>query len=90
DLGLFPLENAVRRMTAYPAERMGLQGVGQIAEGFQADLVLFDADKVADHATLARPDVGPSGIRTVLIAGEVVAQDGQVIPEIRRGRVLRR
>jgi N-acyl-D-amino-acid deacylase len=90
DMGLFSLENAVQRMTAYPAERMGLQGVGQIAEGFQADLVLFDADKVADHATLARPDVGPAGIQAVLIAGEVVAQDGQVIPGIRRGRVLRR
>jgi N-acyl-D-amino-acid deacylase len=90
DLGLFPLEEAVRRMTAYPAERMGLRGVGQIAEGFQADLVLFDAEKVADHATLAQPDAAPVGIRAVLIAGEVVAQDGQVIPGIRRGRLLRR
>jgi len=90
DLGLFPLEDAVRRMTAYPAERMGLRGVGQIAEGFQADLVLFDAQEVADHATLAQPDALPSGIRAVLVAGEPVIQDGQLRAGARHGRVLRR
>lgn len=90
DLGMFPLEDAVRRMTAYPAERMGLQGVGRIAEGLQADLVLFDPEKVADHATLAQPDAPPSGIRAVLIAGEVVVQDGELASGPRRGRVLRR
>jgi N-acyl-D-amino-acid deacylase len=90
DLGLFSLEDAVRRMTAYPAERMGLSGVGQVAEGFQADLVLFDPDEVADHTTLACPDAAPSGIRAVLIAGEVVVRDGQIRPGSRHGRVLRR
>jgi len=90
DLGLFPLEDAVRRMTAYPAERMGLRGIGQIAEGFQADLVLFGPETVADHARLAQPDAAPSGIRAVLIAGEVVVQDGQLASGPRRGRVLRR
>jgi N-acyl-D-aspartate/D-glutamate deacylase len=69
---------------------MGLQGVGQIAEGLRADLVVFDAETVADHATLAQPDAAPSGIRAVLIAGEMVVQDGQLASGPRRGQVLRR
>jgi N-acyl-D-amino-acid deacylase len=90
DLGLFSLEEAVRRMTSFPAERIGLRDAGRIAEGAWGDLVLFDPGSVADHTTPARPDAPPSGIRTVLISGQVVAQDGQMVSRERRGRVLRR
>jgi len=90
DLGLFSLEEAVRRMTSFPAERIGLRDVGRIAEGAWGDLVLFDAGSVADHTTPERPDAPPSGIRTVLISGQVVARDGQMVSRERRGRVLRR
>jgi len=69
DLRLFSLEEAVRRMTSFPAERVGLAEVGRIAGGYRADLVLFDPQAVADHTTAERPAAPPSGIRAVLISG---------------------
>ena len=90
DLGLFSLEEAVRRMTSFPAERIGLADVGRIAEGAWADMVLFDPATVADNTTPERPNAPPTGIRTVLISGQVVAQDGQIVSQERMGRILRR
>ena len=90
DLGLFSLEEAVRRMTSLPAARMGLPKVGRIAEGLRADLVLFDPSTVADNTAPGRTDAPPSGIKAVLVGGQVVARDGQLVPGVRQGRVLRR
>jgi N-acyl-D-amino-acid deacylase len=89
DLGLFSLEDAVRRMTAFPAERIGLDGVGRIGEGLWADLVLFDSMTVADNCTHSRPDAPPSGIRAVLMGGQLVAQDGEGVSRKRHGRIMR-
>ncbi|RPI22071.1 MAG: N-acyl-D-amino acid deacylase, partial [Chloroflexota bacterium] len=89
DLGLFSLEEAVRRMTSFPAERIGLREVGRIAQGFWGDLVLFDPLTIADNTTPERSDAPPSGVRMVLISGEVAACDGQMRREVRKGRVLR-
>ncbi len=90
DLGLFRLEEAVRRMTSLPAERIGLRDVGRIVPGHWADLVVFDPATVADNTTPRRADAPPSGIRAVLITGEVVAQDGVLTGKTRQGRLLRR
>lgn len=90
DLELFSLEEAVRRMTAFSADRTGLTDVGRIAEGFWADLVLFDPQTVADRTTPEHPDASPAGIQAVLIGGQVVARDGKMLPGHRHGRVLRR
>jgi len=90
DLGLFSLEEAVRRMTSFPAKRMGLPDRGYIESGAPADLVLFDPETVADNTTPAQPDVPPTGIRAVLLGGKVVAQDGQIVGDERMGQVLRR
>jgi N-acyl-D-amino-acid deacylase len=90
DLGLFSLEEAVRRMTSLPAERIGLTEVGTIAPGNWADLVLFDAAEIADRTALGRSDAAPAGIHTVLLSGEVVIDRGARVPGPRRGRVLRK
>jgi N-acyl-D-amino-acid deacylase len=90
ELGLFPLEEAVQRMTSFPAERVGLTNVGRIAEGLRADLVIFDPDTIADNTTLQQPDAPPTGIQAVLIGGHIVVQDGRVVDHERHGQVLRR
>lgn len=90
ELGLFSLEEAVRRMTSLPAERIGLREVGRIAPGSFADLVLFDAAGIADRTAAGRTDAPPEGVRTVLISGEVVMENGVRTPGPRRGRVLRK
>ena len=90
DLGLFSLEEAVRRMTSFSADRIGLPDVGLIAEGYWGDLVLLDADKVADQTGPHRSDVPPMGIRAVLISGQVAARDGQMVSQGHHGRVMRR
>jgi N-acyl-D-amino-acid deacylase len=88
DLGLFGLEEAVRRMTGFPAARLGLEGVGRVAEGQRADLVLFNPAIVDGRATPASPDVPAAGIHAVLLAGQPVVRDGRLLPGPRRGQVL--
>lgn len=56
----------------------------------QADLVLFDPQTVADNTTPERADAPPSGIRVVMIGGQVVARDGRLMKDGRHGVVLRR
>lgn len=90
ELGLFRMEEAVRRMTSFPAERIGLPDVGRIAPGRWADLVIFDPARVADNTSPTDAGAAPSGIQSVLISGEVVARDGVVTKGARHGRVLRR
>ena len=90
ELGLFSLEEAVRRMTSFPAERIGLEDVGRVAEGAWGDLVVFDPETIIDNATIECPDAQSTGIKAVLISGQFAARDGQVATRERLGRVLRR
>jgi N-acyl-D-aspartate/D-glutamate deacylase len=88
DLGVLRLEEAIRRMTAMPARKVGLRDRGLIAVGMKADLVLFDPDRIADRATFQAPHAFPTGIRCVLVNGHV-AWDGRRIAA-RAGRAIRR
>jgi N-acyl-D-aspartate/D-glutamate deacylase len=71
------LEEAVRKMTSVTAERFGLTDRGVVREGAWADLVLFDAQTVADRATFTDPHQYPVGIPYVIVNGEVVIEQGQ-------------
>ena len=66
------LEEAVKKMTSITAERFGLSDRGVVREGAWADLVLFDAQTVADRATYTDPHQYPEGIPTVVVNGVVV------------------
>lgn len=89
DLGLFPMNDAVRRMTALSAERFGLAGRGRLAEGFHADLVLFDPEAIADAASFERPAMPSRGIIGTWVNG-VRVWDGLSPTGARPGALLRR
>jgi N-acyl-D-amino-acid deacylase len=86
---LFPLAEAVRRMTGFPAAKFGLEGRGLVKPGAVADLVLFDPQRVIDRGTFEDPKRPPEGIRAVFVNG-VKAVDGGRLTGDRAGRVLRR
>jgi len=83
------LEEAVRKMTSLPAARVGLKRRGRIAEGFYADLVIFDAAKIIDKATFTKPHQYPEGIEFVFVNGAAAIDAGRFMKR-RTGQVLRR
>jgi N-acyl-D-amino-acid deacylase len=89
DVKLFPLTEAVRRMTALPAAQFGLTDRGVLRSGAYADLVLFDPDTIADRATFEQPQIPAAGIAEVVVNGRTVWRDGASTGE-RPGRALRR
>src|SRR4029453_2524456 len=66
---LFPLEEAVRRMTGLPAQQFRLSNRGSIAVGAYADIVVFDPATVIDRATFEAPMTPAAGIDTVIVNG---------------------
>jgi N-acyl-D-amino-acid deacylase len=87
--GLLTLEDAVRRMTSFPAQRFGLADRGLLKEGMRADLVILDPDTVIDRATYLEPHRFPDGIIHVLVNGEVVVENNTQT-ETLPGSLLRR
>ena len=77
DEKLFPLPEAVRRMTSLPASRLGLTDRGLLAEGAWADIVVFDPAAIRDRATFDKPHQYPDGIAWVLVNGQVAVDHGQ-------------
>ena len=75
DLGLFPLTEAVHRMTGLSARRFGLAERGEIRAGYWADLVLFDPASVRDVATYADPRRPAAGIAAVWVNGVLTSRD---------------
>ena len=73
---LFSLMEGLKKLTILPAERFGLAGKGRIAEGADADLVLFDPDTIEDMARFGVDVCGipPKGIHCVIVRGEVLWQ----------------
>jgi N-acyl-D-amino-acid deacylase len=71
------LEQAIHKMTAQPALRIGLKERGLIKKGFYADLTIFDFQKIRDTSTYEEPYQYPEGIKYVLVNGRVGMKDGE-------------
>jgi N-acyl-D-amino-acid deacylase len=89
DEGLAPLEEAIRRLTSFPATNLGLDRRGRLAHGYFADVVTFDPNRIADHATYADPHRFATGMVDVFVNGEQVLRHGEHTGA-RPGRVLTR
>ena len=84
------LADAIRKMTSFPAQRLGLPDRGLLREGFKADVVVFDAETVKAPATRREPKQFPVGIeQTVIVNGRLVVDRGQHTGAL-AGRALRR
>ena len=81
------LEEAVRKMTSWPATRMRLANRGMIKEGHWADVTIFDLEKLDDRATYDQPMIFPTGIEYVLVNG-VVTIDRDKHTGAKAGKVL--
>lgn len=77
DRKALPLEEAIRKVTSAPADRLRITGRGRIAEGAFADLVAFDPATVADRATFESPHQYPVGVPMVIVNGVVTIRDGE-------------
>ena len=71
------LEDAIRKMTSWPATRLRLAGRGSIKEGMYADVTIFDYAQLQDRSTYAQPTLYPDGIEYVLVNGQVVIDHGK-------------
>jgi N-acyl-D-amino-acid deacylase len=89
DEKLFPLQEAVHKMTGMPAQRFGLAGRGLIRKGYAADLVLFDPETILDTATFADPIRPANGIAAVWVNG-VLSYTAKGATGDRAGRFLPR
>lgn len=85
---IFPLQEAVRRLSALPAANLKINDRGLLKEGNFADVVIFDPVTVSDHATFAEPHQYTTGVRDVLVNGVPVLRDGEHTGE-KPGRVVR-
>src|SRR5260221_6054224 len=82
------LPEAIRKITSFPAQRLGLPDRGILRDGFRADIVCFNPATVKTHATKAHPREYPVGIDYVIVNGQVVIDRG-VNTEALPGRALR-
>jgi N-acyl-D-amino-acid deacylase len=88
DRKVLTLEDAVRKMSGYPAERLRLLDRGLLRPGMKADIVIFDPAKVQDKADFANPHQYAEGFREVIVNGEVVISGGE-LTRARPGRIVR-
>ena len=90
DVGLFSLEEAVRKMTSLPAQRFGLTQRGTLASGYFADLVVFDPATIRDAATFEQPIAPAVGVALLLVNGQVAYSTRSGLASQRNGRFLTR
>ena len=77
--GRLSLDEAVYKMTAMPAAKLGLSHKGNLRSGADADVVVLDLDRITDRATFDQPNAGPEGLDYVLVGGEVAVDHDRVV-----------
>jgi N-acyl-D-amino-acid deacylase len=87
DEGLVPMEEAIRRLTSFPAENLGLARRGRLAEGYYADVVVFDPVAIRDRATFEAPHAYSEGVEHVIVNGRPALAGGVATGEM-PGRAL--
>ncbi len=85
---VIPIEEAVRRLAALPAENLGIRRRGRLDPGFYADVVVFDPATISDNATFQEPHQYATGVAHVLVNGVRVVRDGEHTGA-KPGRVVR-
>jgi len=90
DRGVISQQEAVRRMTSLPAREMQLEDRGVLRPGAFADVTIFDAERIANRASFADPDLAPVGIEHVLVNGVPVFDGRDYRRDALAGQVLRR
>jgi len=85
---VIPLAEAVRRLTSLPAQNLKLDKCGKLEKGYYADVVVFDPQRIADHATFAKPHQYATGMVHVFVNGTQVLRDGEHTGA-KPGRVVR-
>jgi dihydroorotase/N-acyl-D-amino-acid deacylase len=88
EMGVITLPEAIRKMTSFPAQRLGLFDRGLVRPGMKADLVLFDEATISDRATFENPHQHAVGVKAVIVNGEIVF-DGSAMTAARPGRILK-
>ncbi|HMV51774.1 MAG TPA: D-aminoacylase, partial [Blastocatellia bacterium] len=83
------LEEAIHKMTSFPARRLGLTNRGLLKPGFKADIVVFDPNKVIDRSTMTQPALEPTGVLYVFVNGKLALKEGKPAEEL-PGAILRR
>jgi dihydroorotase/N-acyl-D-amino-acid deacylase len=89
DARVLTLEDAVRKMSSLPAQRLGLLDRGVLRPGMKADVAIFDPARIADRATFEQPHQYADGVVTVLVNGEIVYDQG-AMTAARPGKALHR
>ncbi len=89
ELDILPMEEAIRKCTSLPASKIGLHGRGVLAEGYMADIVIFDPAKITEKSTYQDPWQYPVGIFAVFVNGQPVIWEGEITGN-RPGQALRR
>ena len=86
---LLSLQEAIYKMTLFPAKTYGIENRGQLKKGLKADLVIFDPNTIIDKATFIQPHQYPLGISHVLINGKWSIKNGEFLNKM-NGVILRK
>jgi N-acyl-D-amino-acid deacylase len=77
--GILSIEDAIRKMTSLPAEKLRLKSRGMLIEGYAADITIFNQNTIIDNATFDNPKQFSSGIDWVIVNGQIVVEHGKHI-----------